>query len=235
LAHTVGRESAAPPAGRSLRRHRRRLYHSTAFASCGALRREKDRREALRFPALQSRRCFYALRSTLRSWRECDGPGEHGVPAPPSQRRSQTGSQKGNQRRCLRFFGPQDLEITKGFPDSSGLCILDVSKRRLDGLRIESRTSRPAAVARRSGHVRSRTRTQTTHRASNGPKPSGDTIKSDYSSKRTRQRAPLDSNVGPHKCTFSFHRIHFPALRRTRHMRTNVRACLATHKKVKEI
>ncbi|MDR1935493.1 MAG: hypothetical protein LBS49_07925 [Candidatus Accumulibacter sp.] len=43
LAHTVGRESAAPPAGRSLRRRRRRLSYSAAFESCGALRREKDR------------------------------------------------------------------------------------------------------------------------------------------------------------------------------------------------
>jgi hypothetical protein len=49
---SVGRESAAPPAGPSLRR-RSRLYYSTAFESCGALRREKDRREALRFPALR--------------------------------------------------------------------------------------------------------------------------------------------------------------------------------------
>jgi hypothetical protein len=49
----VGRESAAPPAGRSPRRRSRRFYYSAAFESCGALRREKDRREALRFPALQ--------------------------------------------------------------------------------------------------------------------------------------------------------------------------------------
>jgi hypothetical protein len=31
------------------------------------LRREKDRREALRFPALPNRRCFHAHRATLRS------------------------------------------------------------------------------------------------------------------------------------------------------------------------
>jgi hypothetical protein len=49
---SIGRKSATPPAGRSLRR-RSRLYYSTAFESCGALRREKDRREALRFPALR--------------------------------------------------------------------------------------------------------------------------------------------------------------------------------------
>jgi hypothetical protein len=44
--------------------------------------------------------------------------------------------QKGSQRRCLRFLGPQALEITEGFPGSSGLCILDVSQRQLDGLRV---------------------------------------------------------------------------------------------------
>jgi hypothetical protein len=44
--------------------------------------------------------------------------------------------QKGPRRRCLRFLGPQDLEITAGFPNSSGLCILDVSRRQLDGLRV---------------------------------------------------------------------------------------------------
>jgi hypothetical protein len=44
--------------------------------------------------------------------------------------------QLGSRRRCLRFLGPQDLEITGGFPSSSGLCILDVSKRQLDGLRV---------------------------------------------------------------------------------------------------
>lgn len=35
-----------------------------------------------------------------------------------------------------RFFGPQGLRITEGFPSSSDLCILDVSKRGLDGLRV---------------------------------------------------------------------------------------------------
>jgi hypothetical protein len=44
--------------------------------------------------------------------------------------------QKGGHRRCLRFFGPEGLEITAGFPSSSGLCILDVSRRRLEGLRV---------------------------------------------------------------------------------------------------
>ena len=44
--------------------------------------------------------------------------------------------QKGGHRRHLRFLGPNDLQITAGFPRSSGLCILDVSKRQLDGLRV---------------------------------------------------------------------------------------------------
>ncbi len=44
--------------------------------------------------------------------------------------------QRGPFRRRLRFLGPENLEITKGFPSSSGLCILDVSKRQLDGLGV---------------------------------------------------------------------------------------------------
>jgi hypothetical protein len=44
--------------------------------------------------------------------------------------------QKGSRCRRLRFLGPRDLEITEGFPNSSGLCILDVSKRQLEGLGI---------------------------------------------------------------------------------------------------
>ncbi len=44
--------------------------------------------------------------------------------------------QKGPLRRCLRFLGPRYIEITEIFPNSSGLCILDVSKRQLDGLRV---------------------------------------------------------------------------------------------------
>ncbi|MHB1559979.1 MAG: hypothetical protein ACYC61_21215 [Isosphaeraceae bacterium] len=44
--------------------------------------------------------------------------------------------QKGPRRVCLRFLGPQELQITEGFPNSSGLCILDVSKRQFDGLRV---------------------------------------------------------------------------------------------------
>lgn len=44
--------------------------------------------------------------------------------------------QKGSDRRSLRFFGPQDLQIDEGFPSSSGLCILDVSNRQLDGIGV---------------------------------------------------------------------------------------------------
>ncbi len=44
--------------------------------------------------------------------------------------------QSGDCRRRFRFLGPQDLRITEGFPNSSGLCILDVSKRQLDGIGI---------------------------------------------------------------------------------------------------
>ncbi len=43
---------------------------------------------------------------------------------------------KGERTRRLRFHGPQELQITKGFPNSSGLVILDVSARQLDGLSV---------------------------------------------------------------------------------------------------
>ncbi|HZY89067.1 MAG TPA: hypothetical protein VFE78_29865 [Gemmataceae bacterium] len=41
----------------------------------------------------------------------------------------------GEERR-LRFFAPQDVELSRGLPNSSGLCILDVSGRQLEGLRV---------------------------------------------------------------------------------------------------
>jgi hypothetical protein len=44
--------------------------------------------------------------------------------------------QKGDTIRRLRFLGPQDLQITAGFPYSGGLCILDVSGRGLEGLKV---------------------------------------------------------------------------------------------------
>jgi hypothetical protein len=44
---------------------------------------------------------------------------------------------KGTTIRRLRFLGPQDLEIGKGFPNPThGMCILDVSARQLDGLKV---------------------------------------------------------------------------------------------------
>jgi hypothetical protein len=44
--------------------------------------------------------------------------------------------QRGESRRHLRFLGPQDLRIDEGFPSSAGLCILDVSRRQLDGIGV---------------------------------------------------------------------------------------------------
>jgi hypothetical protein len=41
----------------------------------------------------------------------------------------------GKERR-LRFLAPQEVEVSRGLPHSSGLCILDVSGRQLDGLRV---------------------------------------------------------------------------------------------------
>jgi hypothetical protein len=43
---------------------------------------------------------------------------------------------KGTLFRRLRFFGPQGIQITDGFPNSSGLTILDVTARQLDGLGV---------------------------------------------------------------------------------------------------
>lgn len=44
---------------------------------------------------------------------------------------------KGNTLRHFRFFGPQELEIENGFPaNTGGFCILDVSQRGLEGLRV---------------------------------------------------------------------------------------------------
>ena len=47
--------------------------------------------------------------------------------------------QRGGCRRRLRFFGPQALHIDEGFPgfpSSSGLNVLDVSKRQLEGISV---------------------------------------------------------------------------------------------------
>lgn len=40
------------------------------------------------------------------------------------------------QRRRLRFFGPQDLVMDRGLPNSDGMIILDVSARQLEGLKV---------------------------------------------------------------------------------------------------
>lgn len=45
--------------------------------------------------------------------------------------------QKGPEVRRLRFLNPQSLRIEKGFPESPGLFIADISGRQLEGLRIE--------------------------------------------------------------------------------------------------
>ena len=51
--------------------------------------------------------------------------------------------------RHFRFYSPQDLEIEKGFPSKTGgFCILDVSKRGLEGLgvRVDDFEGRRGAV-----------------------------------------------------------------------------------------
>lgn len=43
---------------------------------------------------------------------------------------------RGGAERRFRFFAPQDVELSCGLLNSSGLCILDVSRRQLDGLKV---------------------------------------------------------------------------------------------------
>jgi hypothetical protein len=43
---------------------------------------------------------------------------------------------QGEVKRRLRFFAPQGLEVRRGLPSSSGMCILDVSGRQMEGLRV---------------------------------------------------------------------------------------------------
>ena len=43
---------------------------------------------------------------------------------------------RGNDRRCLRFFSPQEIEIESGGPVNGALQILDVAGRQLDGLGV---------------------------------------------------------------------------------------------------
>jgi len=48
------------------------------------------------------------------------------------------GLQRGAERVHLRFWSPQDLSIERGGPVmTSGLCILDIRSRQLDGLGIQ--------------------------------------------------------------------------------------------------
>ena len=42
----------------------------------------------------------------------------------------------GNGFRNLRFLNPKDIEIEKGFPSQTHLCIFDVSKRGIEGLNV---------------------------------------------------------------------------------------------------
>ena len=44
--------------------------------------------------------------------------------------------QRDGVSKRLRFFSPQNLELTEGLPNSHGLQILDVSNRQLDGIKI---------------------------------------------------------------------------------------------------
>jgi hypothetical protein len=38
--------------------------------------------------------------------------------------------------RRLRFYAPQDLEMSRGLPNAFGMCILDVSGRQLEGIAV---------------------------------------------------------------------------------------------------
>lgn len=44
---------------------------------------------------------------------------------------------RGGEERRLRFFAPREVELTRGVPNSSGLCILDVSGRQMEGLGVQ--------------------------------------------------------------------------------------------------
>ena len=43
---------------------------------------------------------------------------------------------RGDVQRRLRFYAPRDLELSRGLPNSSGMCILDVTQRQIEGLRV---------------------------------------------------------------------------------------------------
>jgi hypothetical protein len=38
--------------------------------------------------------------------------------------------------RRLRFFAPRDLEMSRGLPNTFGMCILDVSSRQMEGITV---------------------------------------------------------------------------------------------------
>lgn len=64
-------------------------------------------------------------------------------------------------RRTLRFFSPQSIEIEEGGPVSGGLKILDVSHRQLEDLRVRVDDYEGSGVlallgARCSGHLKRR-------------------------------------------------------------------------------
>jgi hypothetical protein len=48
----------------------------------------------------------------------------------------------GEERR-LRFFAPREVELTRGAPNSSGLCILDVSGRQMEGVGVRVASFEP--------------------------------------------------------------------------------------------
>jgi len=46
-------------------------------------------------------------------------------------------------KRRLRFFAPQEVELTRGIPNASGLLILDVSARQMEGLGVRVTSFEP--------------------------------------------------------------------------------------------
>jgi hypothetical protein len=44
--------------------------------------------------------------------------------------------QRASDTRRFRFFSPQNIRLEDGFPESPGLCFLDVSRRGMEGIRV---------------------------------------------------------------------------------------------------
>src|SRR4051812_34327448 len=44
--------------------------------------------------------------------------------------------ERGGVVRRLRFYGPRDLEMSRGLPNAAGMCILDVSGRQLENIGV---------------------------------------------------------------------------------------------------